>query len=325
MDPEQQSNAQEPDQQGDGEQQQQGGEEADKKTRSFSQKEWDERQAEFDRKANKIRRNAARDAELKFRREAAAPKGGEQRQEQKEDPNPEPKREDFEDYEAFMRAIGRWEGRKAAREEHTRVGKEAEEKSRVEQERRAASEFKKRANTLMEEIPDFGEVIEDADGVMITDTMGQEIQDSPVGPRILYELAKNPEEAARIAELPKKAQVREILKLESRYEAEAAAKAKTKNKDDEKGDEDADGSEDEERADDQGDDEEKADAEDKGEDQGRRRDGTFKSAKKRAAPEPIEPGTARGATGSSRLPSDKDDIETWNRKMDEIERREGRR
>lgn len=284
-------------------------------------------QDEVDRILGKVRKNARylgrKEAESELLRQGVTPRqaaAAVDKPAASEDQ--EPKREEFEDYETYLRALGRWEGRKGAREEHVRVGKEAEERSRVEQEKRAATEFKKRANTLMDEFPDFGNVIEEAEGVMITDTMGREIQDSPVGPRILYELAKNPEEAARIAELAPKAQVREILKLESRYEAEAANKAKGKEKDGTK--DDAEDSKQEDAGDDEGEDKQGDDAEDKGKDAERRADGTFKPQKKRPAPDPIEPGGGRRAdTGS--LPSDKDDIDTWMRKEAAREKREGRR
>lgn len=276
-------------------------------------------QEEVDRILGKVRKNARylgrKEAESELLRQGVSPRQAAAAVEKPAE-DLEPKREDFEDYEKYLDARAEWKGRKGQREESAKQRREEEARAEQKRETDAAREFKKRADAVIKEVPDFAEVIENADDVKITETMGREIKDSPHGPRILYELAKDPDEALRISELTEKAQVREILKIESRLEAAAAGR---KAKDDAK-DEDADDSKDEEGADDQLDAQD--DAEDKGEDQERRRDGTFKSAKKRTAPEPIEPGTARSATGSSRLPSDKDDIKTWNKKMDELEARE---
>lgn len=296
---------------------QDGGEE--QKPRNYTQAEWDARQLEFNSKADKIRKNAARDAELKLRRESSGPKQQEQ-QEEKPKPDPEPQRDDFPDYETYLRAVGRWEGRQGQREETSKAKEEADKKAEQERETATAREFKKRADAAIKDIPDFVETIENAEDVMITKAMGREIQESEFGPRILYELVKNPDEAARIAALPVNAQIRAIGKMEARLEAGA----KKPDKKDEGSDED-DESKDDDQADDDADAAGKGDeADDKGKEAGRNTDGTFKPQKKRPAPDPIEPGGGRRAdTGS--LPSDKDDIDTWMRKEAAREKREGRR
>jgi hypothetical protein len=73
-------------------------------------------QEEVDRIATKVRRNAARDAELRLRRETATTvTPAEEPKPPKEDV--EPKRDDFETFEDHQRALAAFEGRKAAREE----------------------------------------------------------------------------------------------------------------------------------------------------------------------------------------------------------------
>lgn len=310
------------DAQGEEQQQNQDGGEQEQKPRNYTQAEWDARQLEFNSKADKIRKNAARDAELKLRRESGGPRQQEQ-QEEKPKPDPEPKRDDFPDYETFLRAVGRWEGRQGQREETSKAKEEADKKAEQDREAATAREFKKRADAAIKDIPDFVETIENAEDVMITKAMGREIQESEFGPRILYELVKNPDEAARIAALPVNAQIRAIGKMEARLEA--GAKKPDKKGDDEGSDEDDESKDDDVQADDDADAAGKGDeADDKGKEAGRNTDGTFKPQKKRPAPDPIEPGGGRRAdTGS--LPSDKDDIDTWMRKEAAREKREGRR
>src|SRR5207302_679371 len=169
--------------------------------------------------------------------------------------------------------------RKATREEREKADKEASAKSQVEARTAAEREFKKHAQAVMEDIPDWAEVIEGAEDVMISEAMGEAITEAgAIGPRILYYLVQHPEEAERISEIRSRAaQAREIGKLEARIEAQIAKKGNGENKDG-AGEEEA------------GDEDKGSEAEGKGEEPERRADGTFKPKKDtRKAPEPIEP------------------------------------
>ena len=53
------------------------------------------------------------------------------------------------------------------------------------------------------------------DGIVVTDPINAVIRHSKVGGEILYHLAKNPAEVARISQLPPVAQVREVDKIEA--------------------------------------------------------------------------------------------------------------
>lgn len=274
-------------------------------------------QDEVDRILAKVRKNARylgrKEAEAELLRQGVTPRQAERAVAQPEKPaaDASPKREDFESYEDFLVARARHEGRQASREERTAAEKAAQEKTTAEHQQTVAREFRKRAEAVMTEIPDFAEAIESAEGVMISEAMGEEIKESPVGPRILYHLVMNPDESARIADLSPKAAIREIAKLEARIEAELAQKKNTKGE----------GAGEEDAGQEKGG-EDNASAEGKG-DAERNTDGTFKP-KKRSAPEPIEPGSGRSANTNA-APSDKDDVATWLRKRQaEIERNGGR-
>ena len=277
-------------------------------------------QEEVDRIANKIRKNARylgrKEAEAELLKAGATPKQAQQATEPAKAAEP-PKREDFPDYESFLEAKTDFTSRKAAREERAAAEKEASAKSQVEARTAAEREFKKHAQAVMEDIPDWAEVIEGAEDVEISGAMGEAITEAgAIGPRILYYLVQHPEEAARICAIKSlAAQAREIGKLEARIEAELAKKGNGKDKDnagEEAGDEDKGG---EDRG---------SEAEVKGEEPERRADGTFKPKKDtRKAPEPIEPGSGRSAN-TNVLPSDKDDVDTWLRKRNaELARERG--
>lgn len=276
-------------------------------------------QAEVDRILNKVRKNARylgrKEAEAELLRQGATQRqadkalDGQQGDGKREEPKGPPKREDFDTYEEYLDAKADYTSRKASREEREAAEAEARKKRVADERQKTEREFKKRAEAVMKEIPDWADTIESAEGVMITEAMGEAIQESELGPRILYHLVQNPDEADRISQLSPKAQLREIGKLEAKIEAELKGKAKSQ------------GEEDSEDGGEQEGEERDESAEGKGEDKGQRNaDGTFKSGKKRAAPEPIETVGARSGN-TNRGPSDKDDINTWMRKREEEERR----
>lgn len=273
--------------------------------RTYTEDEWKARQVEFDGKANKIRRNAAREAELKLRREMDARREQPQQRQQEQSTEPsEPKREDFPDYEAYLAALARHAGETAAREQRKKDDKAAGERQAAETRTSMQAEFKKRANAAMDEIPDFAETIEGAEDAMITESMGEAILESGVGPHILYRLAKDPQEAERISKLSKSGQQREIGKLEAKIEAEqeAAKKAKEKPKDQDDGEQPRAG-------------EEANDGEER-EERPRGEGGRFKAPEqetRRKAPDPIEPVSGRGGNTST-TPGDKDSDDVWYQK-----------
>lgn len=93
-------------------------------------------------------------------------------------------------------------------------------------EQRARQEFAKREQAFTKEVKDYQQVVYRED-LRVTDAMKAEIMDSELGPEIAYYLGKNPDVADRIASLPERQSIREMVKLESRIEGEkrkAAAK-----------------------------------------------------------------------------------------------------
>jgi hypothetical protein len=272
--------------------------------------------AELDRKFNKARKNAQAETEARIRREYAT-RGGEQQQQgqqrqqaqQAELKEPErPKRDAFLDYETYLEARekyidekAKYEGTRAARAERERMQQEDSERKAGEERAARDREFGKRAKAVVEEIPDFAETIESAEGVMISDAMGDAIKESPLGPHILYRLVKDANDggdlAERISKMSATAAAREIGKIEAKIEAEQEAKKKKKGE----------GEEEEQ--------EEGKQSEQRGEQSGERNeDGRFKAQEKpRKAPEPIEPGTGRSAN-QDRGPNDKDSDKNWYEK-----------
>lgn len=284
------------------EQQQQQQEQVQQQGRSYTQEE-------LDRITAKVRRNATREAEARIYREVANRGQGQERREPEKPKEVELKEPVWEEFEAqgktwkeYVDARADFASAKASRAERERAAKEEGERKATEKRTERDKAFKKHADAVMQEIPDFAQVIESAQDVMISEAMGEAIKDAgALGPRILYFLVKNPQEAERIAEMDSTtAQTRAIGKIEARIEAELEAK---KNKDkDESQQEGDDGQQKEQRSEQRGEQEERE----------RGNDGRFKAQEKesRKAPDPIDPGSGR-SVNQDRGPTDKDSDKDW--------------
>jgi hypothetical protein len=129
----------------------------------------------------------------------------------------EPKPENFETYEAFMRSLTRWEikqdnlSRENAAAEHQRV-----------------TTWKERIAAVKVELPDYDEVMSEAEEIRVSPAMHEAILTSEHGPALAYHLAKNPEEAARIFALSPIATARALGKIEASFDSEKVAPEKDK-------------------------------------------------------------------------------------------------
>lgn len=103
--------------------------------------------------------------------------------------------------------------------------KRIEEMKRQEAEARQAQERQKVIETWASKVqqakatlPDFDDIVASSD-VVVNDDIRDAILESDVGPQILYHLAENEDVAKKIAGLSAKQALREIGKLEARFEA----------------------------------------------------------------------------------------------------------
>lgn len=90
--------------------------------------------------------------------------------------------------------------------------KQAEERAKV------IKQWTSKVEAAKATLPDFDDIVASSD-VVVNDDIRDAILESDVGPQILYHLAENDEVAQKIAGLSPKAALREIGKLEARFEA----------------------------------------------------------------------------------------------------------
>lgn len=189
----------------------QGGTDAPAKPRTGVQKRLDEltrnwRQAERDR--DHWREQATRVAP---RQEPQAAQG-------------EPTLEQFNgDPAKFYAEHARWAAKEVLRQE-----REAEaNQKKQERQREKAQKYEERANKARTKYEDFDDLITDP-SLPVTEDMADYIRESEEGPEVAYWLARNPQEAHRIAQMNARDADRALARIEARLSTPAPAVAAPK-------------------------------------------------------------------------------------------------
>lgn len=137
-----------------------------------------------------------------------------------------PQRDQFESLETYLEAVAAHKAEqivdgklKAEREER----QAQESKTKVSQgEAKVAQDWQERETAFVTATKDYSEVVQSyisEDVNALSDLARRAILESDVGPQVLYHLAKNPDDAERIAALSPARQVAELGKLELKMPA----------------------------------------------------------------------------------------------------------
>jgi hypothetical protein len=153
--------------------------------------------------------------ELKAIKSQAAPK-----QEQSRDEKPRP--DQFTDAFEYAEALADWSAENAV----MRARQEDVEKKLQEERSKVIDNWNKKLEATKSELPDYDDMVASAD-VMVSNEVRDAILESDVGPRILYHLAENPEIAEKISKASLITALREIGKLEARFEKTEPKEVKT--------------------------------------------------------------------------------------------------
>lgn len=139
-----------------------------------------------------------------------------------------PKYEDFNnDFDAYSRAVARYEAKQEIETTLTAHQKAEAEKQAQAAQARTAETWAKRAAAAKAEMPDFDEVVSSSDIQFKDPNVLKAISESEFGPKIAYYLASNPDEAEDIAELTGAAAIRAIGRLEAKLEDGKVSVTKT--------------------------------------------------------------------------------------------------
>ena len=143
--------------------------------------------------------------ELKAIKSQAVPK------EQSRDEKPRP--DQFVDAFEYAEALADWSAENAV----MRARQEDVEKMKQAERAKVIDTWNKKLEATKSELPDFDDMVASSD-VVVSDQVRDAILESDVGPRILYHLAENQELAEKISKSSLSSALREIGKLEARFE-----------------------------------------------------------------------------------------------------------
>jgi superfamily I DNA and/or RNA helicase len=133
----------------------------------------------------------------------------------------EPRADQFTDAIEYAKALAMWSTEKALYE---RDKQEAERKA-AEEQAKIQKLWSEKLEKAKPNLPDFDDLVTSSN-VQVSNEIRDAILESDVGPQILYELASNTEYANKVAGMPLIKALREIGKLEARFEQETAEPAK---------------------------------------------------------------------------------------------------
>ena len=170
------------------------------------QREQARQEAQREREAREALEARLKDLEVKTQPPQAA----------KVDEKPQPGQ--FNDAFEYAEALAEWSAENALknREKADLERKAAEERQQV------MTAWNTRLEQAKQELPDFEDMVASSD-VVVSDQIRDAILESDAGPKILYHLAENPEIAKKISGMSAVSALREIGKLEAKFEAPAKA------------------------------------------------------------------------------------------------------
>ncbi len=108
--------------------------------------------------------------------------------------------EDFKTADEYLEALSDWKASEKVNEALSKRDREAAERAQQTAQQTREQSWSARMDAARKSMPDLDEVIGNAD-VPISGAMREAMLDSDKGPELAYHLAKNPNEAARIAGL----------------------------------------------------------------------------------------------------------------------------
>lgn len=148
-------------------------------------------------------------------------RAGQQQYQARQVDDSEPTIDKFDNFDQYVAAKAEWIAeRKINQTLSEREKRQAAEREATERKKTVDSWSKRLEEaTASDDMPDFEDAIASSD-VPMTQPMQQAIMESDIGPKLAYFLAKNPEEAIKIAEMSPIGAIRALGRLEERLETQ---------------------------------------------------------------------------------------------------------
>jgi len=125
----------------------------------------------------------------------------------------EPQPSQFSDAFEYAKALAEFSTEKALAERDRQVAQQREQEAQ----QKIIQSWAQKVQEAKAELPDFDDLVASSD-VVVNNAVRDAILESDVGPKILYHLAENNDLAKKIASLSPNAALREIGKLEAKFE-----------------------------------------------------------------------------------------------------------
>jgi hypothetical protein len=130
----------------------------------------------------------------------------------------EPQPSQFNDAFEYAKALAEFSTEKALAERDRQLAQQKEQEAQ----QKIIQSWAQKVQEAKAELPDFDDLVASSD-VVVNNAVRDAILESDVGPKILYHLAENNDLAKKIASLSPNAALREIGKLEAKFEAKPEA------------------------------------------------------------------------------------------------------
>jgi superfamily I DNA and/or RNA helicase len=131
----------------------------------------------------------------------------------------EPQPSQFNDAFEYAKALAEFSTEKALAERDRQVAQQREQEAQ----QKIIQSWAQKVQEAKAELPDFDDLVASSD-VVVNNAVRDAILESDVGPKILYHLAENNDLAKKIASLSPNAALREIGKLEAKFEVNSETK-----------------------------------------------------------------------------------------------------
>ena len=176
----------------------------------------EKRFSEITKQREEARQEAQRErqARVDLEQRLAAMEQQRQPQQQAVNVDQEPQPSQFSDAFEYAKALAEYSTEKALAERDRQVAQAREQEAQ----QKIIQSWAQKVQDAKAELPDFDDLVASSD-VVVNNAVRDAILESDVGPRILYHLAENNDLAKKIASLSPNAALREIGKLEAKFEA----------------------------------------------------------------------------------------------------------
>jgi len=181
----------------------------------------EKRFSEITKQREEARQEAQRErqARVDLEQRLAALEQNRQPQQQAVSIDQEPQPSQFSDAFEYAKALAEYSTEKALAERDRQVAQAREQEAH----QKIIQSWAQKVQDAKAELPDFDDLVASSD-VVVNNAVRDAILESDVGPRILYHLAENNDLAKRIASLSPNAALREIGRLEAKFEVKADTK-----------------------------------------------------------------------------------------------------